>query len=93
MSVRPVQTTKLTSAGNIKATAGYLIWINVSNTTGGGLKVVIHDDDNGTDDEVMQIGVPADDSKFLAFPPGFYFSTGIRCGTLEAGLIVTGAYE
>ena len=93
MSVRPVQITRLDAAGNIKATAGYLIWINVSNTTGNGLKVVLHDDDNGTDDEVMQVAVPGDDSKFLAFPPGFYFSTGIRCGTLESGLIVTGAYE
>ena len=93
MSVRPVQTEKLTSAGNIKSSSGNLLWINVSNTTGGGLKVVINNATSGTGTEIMQIGVPADDSKFLAFPPGFYFSTGIRCGTLESGLIVTGAYE
>ena len=93
MSVRPVQTQKLTAAGNIKGSAGTLIWINASNTTGNGLKVVLNNATSGTGTEIMQIGVPGDDSKFLAFPPGFYFSTAIRCGTLEAGLIVTGAYE
>lgn len=93
MSVRPVQTTKLTEAGNIKGEPGLLIWLSVSNSAGTGKKVVLHDDDNGTDDEVMQVAVPGDDSKFLIFPPGFYFSTGIRCGTLETGLVVTGAYE
>jgi len=93
MSVRPVQITRLDAAGNIKGEPGALIWINVSNTTGGGLKVVLNNATSGTGTEIMQVAVPGDDSKFIAFPPGFYFSTGIRCGTLESGLIVTGAYE
>lgn len=93
MSVRPVFTKKLTEAGNIKGSGGSLIWINASNTTGTGKKVVLHNATTGTTDEVMQIAVPGDDSKFLSFPGGFYFSLGIRCGTLESGLVVTGAYE
>ena len=93
MSVRPIQLTRLTSADNIKASAGYLFWINVSNTTGAGKKVVINNATSGTSSEIMQIAVPGDDSRFLAFPAGFYFNTGIRCGTLESGLIITGAYE
>lgn len=93
MGTAPVPTTKLTAAGNIKASAGTLIWINVSNTAGSGKKVVLNNATSGTGSEIMQIGVPGDDSKFLAFPPGFDFNTGIRCGTLESGLVVTGAYK
>jgi len=93
MSVRPVQTNWLDAAGNIKEAAGTLIWLNASNTSASGKKVVINNATSGTGTEVMQIGVCSNDSKFLAFPAGFYFSTGIRCGTLETGLIVTGAYE
>ena len=92
MGVRRVRITKLTSAGSIKASAGVLLWINVSNTTGNGLKVILNNATSGTGSEIMQIGVPGDDSKFLAFPAEFYFSTGIYCGTLEAGLVVTGGY-
>lgn len=93
MSVRPVRIQRLDAVGNIKGSAGSLIWINASNTTGAGKKVVINNATSGTATEIMQIAVPGDDSKYLAFPAGFYFSTGIRCGTLETGLIVTGAYE
>ena len=84
---------RLDAAGNIKASAGSLQWIQVSNTTGGGLKCVLHDAITGTTGEVMQIGVPADDSKFLSFIPPCPFATGIRVGTLEAGLIVTSCFD
>lgn len=83
---------KLTAAGNIRGAAGKLCWLIVSNTTGNGKKCVVHDDDNGTDDEVFQVAVPGDDSKFLLFSPPMPFGTGIRVGTLEAGLIVTGGF-
>jgi len=85
--------TRLTAAGNIKGSAGALLWINVSNTTGNGLKAVLNNATSGTGTEVMQIGVPGDDSKFLWFPGNLYFTTGIRCGTIESGLIVTAGYE
>ena len=83
---------KLTAAGNIRAAAGKLSWIQVSNTTGNGLKCILNNATSGTSSEVMQIGVPGDDSKYLAFPVPAPFSTGIRIGTLEAGLIVTGGF-
>ena len=85
-------TTKLTSTDNIKASPGVLCWINVSNTTGNGLKVTIHDATSGTTSEKMQIAVPGDDSKFLLFSPAMNFATGIRCGAMESGLVVTGGY-
>ena len=84
---------KLTAAGNIKASPGSLQWIQVSNTTGGGLKCILNDATTGTGGEVMQIGVPADDSKFICFIPPCPFATGIRVGELEAGLIVTGCFD
>lgn len=92
LDIATCNTIKVTSAGNIKATAGALCWINVSNTAGTGKKVTIHDDNDGTDDEIMQIGVPGEDSKFLLFLPAMPFSTGIRCGALESGLIITAGY-
>ncbi len=93
MSVRPIQTTRLTGAGNIKASKGTLNWINVSNTSASTKVVVLNNATSGSGSEIMQIGVLGSDSQFRSFSPGFYFSTGIRCGTLGAGLIVTGAYE
>lgn len=83
---------KLTATGNIRGTAGKLCWIQVSNTTGAGKKCVLHDATSGTGSEIMQIAVPGDDSKFLRFTPPCPFATGIRVGTLEAGLVVTGGY-
>lgn len=83
---------RLDAAGNIRGAAGKLCWINVSNTTGNGKKIVVHDDDDGTDDEVFQVAVEGDDSKFLLFNPPCPFTTGIRVGELEAGLIVTAGF-
>ena len=83
---------RLDAAGNIRGAAGKLCWLQVSNTTGNGLKCVVHDDDDATDDEVFQVGVPGDDSKFLLFSPPMPFGTGIRVGIFEAGLIVTGGF-
>jgi len=93
MSVRPVQTERLTGAGNIKGSKGSLLWIIAANPTAAALNVTVNNATAGTGSEVFQIEVSANDTQYMAFPPGFYFSTGIRCGTLGAGLIVTGAYE
>ena len=86
-------TTKLTAAGNIKASAGKLLWYIISNTTGAGKKVVFNDATSGTGSEKFQVAVPGDDSKAFAFPKAFNFATGIHCGTLETGLIVVCGYE
>ena len=93
MAAKATQTpVKLTAAGNIRGAAGKLAWIQVSNTTGNGLKCILNDAITGTTGEVMQIGVMGEDSKFLLFSPPCPFATGIRVGTLEAGLIVTGGF-
>ncbi len=93
MSVRPVQTTRLSAANNIKGSAGSLLWIIAANPTAAPLNVTINNATSGSGSEVFQIEVSANDTQHLFFSAGFYFSTGIRCGVLEAGLIVTGAYE
>lgn len=83
---------RLAAAGNIRAAPGKLCWLQVSNTTGNGLKCILNNATSGTGSEVIQIGVPGDDSKFLLFSPPMPFSTGIRVGTVEAGLIITGGF-
>ena len=93
MSVRPIQTTRLDAAGNIKGSAGSLFWIVAANPTAAPLNVTVNNATSGTGSEIFQIEVSANDTQFMLFSAGFYFSTGIRCGTLDAGLIVTGAYE
>jgi len=94
MSIKPISVTSgITSQGAIKASAGYLLWIQASNLTGAGKKVVLNNATSGTGSEVMQIAVPGDDSKFLNFGAGFHFSTGIWCGTVETGLTVTAGYD
>ena len=93
MSVKPISTTRLDAAGNIKGSAGYLLWIVAANPTAAPLNVTVNDATSGTGSEVFQIEVPANDTIPFNFGAGFHFGTGIRCGVLEAGLIVTGAYE
>ena len=83
---------KLTAAGNIRAAAGKLTSLIVNNPSGGALTVVVHDATAGTTGEVFQVSVPTLDCRILNFSPPLPFATGIRCGTLGAGLIVTGAF-
>ena len=83
---------KVTVAANILGSAGKLCWLQVSNTTGAGKKCTLNDATSGQGGEVMQIAVPGDDSKLLLFMPPCPFATGIRIGTLEDGLIVTGGF-
>lgn len=93
MAVRPVKgKTRLTAAGDILAEAGNLAWLVASNASGNVLQVVLNDATSGVTSPVMQVVVPAYDTKFLRFTPPCPFTTKIRCGLLEAGLIVTGGY-
>ena len=94
MSIKPISVSdELTSAGNIKGSAGYLAWINVHNSTGSGKYCTLNNATSGTGSEILRIGVPADDSKFRHFGADFHFGTGIRVGVLEAGLYVTAGYR
>lgn len=93
MSVKPISvSTQLTAAGNIKGSPGYLVWINVHNSTGNGKYCTLDNSTTGSS-EVLRIAVPGDDSKFRHFGADFHFSTGIRVGVLESGLYVTAGYR
>ena len=93
MSIKPILITRLSGAGNIKGSPGYLLWVVAANPTAAPLNVTFNDATSGTGSEVFQIEVPANNTIPFNFGAGFHFGTGIRCGVLESGLIVTGAYE
>jgi len=92
MAAKNATPTRLTAAGNILASAGGLTWLTVDNPTGGALTVKLNDATTGTGSDVLQVTVPTNDVRHLNFNPPVNFATGIRCGTLGAGLIVTGGY-
>jgi len=83
---------KLTAAGNIRAAAGKLTSLIVANPTAAALACIVNDAITSTTGEVFQVSVVANDTKVLSFNPPLPFATGIRIGTLAAGLIVTGAF-
>lgn len=83
---------KLTAAGNIRGVAGKLTSLVVNNPTGGALTVILNDATSGTGSEVFQVTVPTNDVRQLNFNPPWPFATGIRCGTVGAGLIITGSF-
>lgn len=85
--------TRLTAQGAIKGSAGSLLWINASNASGNVLQVTFNNATSGTGSQVMQIVVPSYDTKSIVFNGNFYFTTGIWCGVLETGLVVTAGYE
>lgn len=94
MSIKPISiTSSITSQGAIKASAGYLVWINVHNSTGNPLYCTLNNATSGTGSEILRIGVPADDSKFRHFGADFFFGTGIWIGVIETGLYVTAGYR
>ncbi len=92
MAAKKALKTRLAAAGNILGSAGGLTSLTVDNPTGGALAVKLNDATSGTSSDVLQVTVPANDFRHLNFNPPLGFDTGIRCGTLAAGLIVTGGY-
>jgi len=83
---------RLTAAGNIRAAAGKLTSLIVNNPSGGALTVKLNDATSGTGSDVFEVSVPTLDCRILNFNPPLLFSTGIRCGTVGAGLIITGTF-
>lgn len=84
---------RLTAAGNIKATAGKLYWLIVTNEDNDTRYVILHDDNDATSDEVARFYVPTDTTKVFTFDPPIPCETGIRIGTFsESAMIVTGGY-
>ena len=92
MAAKAVIVTRLAAAGNIAGAPGKLSWLLVNNPTGGALTVNVNDSITDTTAEVFQVTVPTNDVRMLTFSVPCPFTIGIRCGTLAAGLIVTGGY-
>ena len=83
---------KLTSDGNIRGAAGKLCWLVITNP-GATVRIAkLNDATTGTGSEIMQIVVPKYDTKFLLFSPPMPFAVGIRVGTLETDLVLTGGF-
>lgn len=86
-------TTRLASADNIKATAGKLYWLIVTNWDGDPRYVVLHDDNDGTDGEIAKFYVASKRTEVFNFDPPIPCATGIRIGTFsESAMEVTGGY-
>ncbi len=92
MAAKKALFTRLDAAGNIAAAPAGLSSLTVDNPTGGVLAVLINNSITDTSADVFQVTVPANDFRHLNFSPPLDFTIGIRCGTLAAGLIVTGGY-
>lgn len=85
-------TTRLTIAGDIKATAGKLYWLLCTNSHSSNTRDVHLNNDAGTENEILKIKVKPNSTGFFNFDPPIPCSTGIRIGTLGGDMIVTGGY-
>lgn len=86
--------TRLTSAGNIKATSGVLYWLLATNIDSSTRHFTLHDDNDGTSDEVHKFYIPGESTRLFPFNPGMSFGTGIRIGAIEhSGTVVVGGYD
>jgi len=86
--------TRLTAIGNIKATPGMLHWLVISNSDSSVRHCTLHDDDDGTSDEVIKFYIPGERTVPFYFDPPLPFATGIRIGAIEhSGTVITGGYS
>lgn len=86
--------TRLTSAGNIKASAGILYWLLVSNPNSSMRHFTLHDAISGTTGEVHKFYISAETTKIFPFDPGILMGVGIRIGNIEHGdTVITGGYD
>lgn len=86
--------TRLTSAGNIKATPGMLHWLIISNANSNTRHCTLHDDNDGTSDEVIKFYIPGQRTIPFYFDPPLPFAIGIRIGAMEHDeTVVTGGYS
>ena len=89
-----VRKARLTSADNIKATEGLLHWLIISNSDSSTRHCTLHDDNDGTDDEVIKFSIPGQRTIPFYFDPPLPFVTGIRIGSIEhSGTVITGGYS
>ena len=75
--------TRLTTAGNICATPAMLHWLLVENPNSSNRHITLHDDNDGTSDEVIKFHIPAQRTLPFYFDPPMPFDVGIRVGAFE----------
>lgn len=86
--------TRLTAAGNICAYPAMLHWLIISNSSDSTRHCTLHDDTDGTSDEVVKFYTPGQRTIVYAFDPPIPFATGIRIGAIEhSGTVITGGYS
>ena len=84
---------RLTAAGNIKGAPGKLYWLILSNSSSSMRHATLHDDTDGTDDEVAKFYLAPERTVVHTFDPPMPFSTGIRFGNIEHdGTRITAGY-
>ncbi|KKM81197.1 hypothetical protein LCGC14_1332250 [marine sediment metagenome] len=85
--------TRITAAGNIKGAPGKLYWLILSNSSSSMRHATLHDDTDGTDDEVAKFYLAGERTVVHTFDPPIPFSTGIRFGNIEHdGTRITAGY-
>jgi len=86
--------TRLTEAGNIKASPGMLHWLIVYNNDGDPRYVILNDATSGTGSEVATFKVASKRTEVFNFNPPIALGVGIRIGTFEeSAMEVTGGYS
>ena len=86
-------TTRITSANNIKGSAGKLFWLLVSNANASMRHFSLHNATSGTTGLVHKFYMKAEDTHLFNFDPPIPFDTGIRIGEIEhADITMVGGY-
>lgn len=86
--------TRLTAAGNIKASPGKLYWLLISNPDASVRHCTLHDDNDGTDDEIHKFYIAAASTKLFNFDPPIPCSVGIRIGAIEdSDTVITAGFK
>ncbi|KKM60903.1 hypothetical protein LCGC14_1537090 [marine sediment metagenome] len=87
------KTTRLTSAGNIKASGGILYWLIATNPSSSIRHFTLHNATSGTSGEVHKFRIPVESTKVFSFDPPISMGTGIRIGAIEHNeTVITGGY-
>jgi len=92
MSIRPNSITRMTATGDLTGGPAELLWLNIANSATLGLAASLFDASTPTSGARMTIEVGADDTYFAHFGSGYIWNTKVHVGTVDAGLIITGAF-
>ncbi len=85
--------TRLTSAGNIKASAGKLYYLIITNANASTRHCTLHNAITGTTSELVKFFTSGETTKVYNFDPPIPCDTGIRIGAIEnSDTTITGGY-